>query len=119
MPSATLSKGSSNWQASSSKEGEFIPQNSKACHLLYTLASLDQTPILVVSFRISMIVDWLTLARRFIPRPHSCSLTCASFSLQVVTHITTVGGCLSKCCSSSVTNLTIFWVSQGVAVYNC
>ena len=58
MPSATLSKGFSNWQASSSKEGEFIPQNSKAClHLLYTLASLDQTPILVVSFRISMIVD--------------------------------------------------------------
>ena len=33
--------------------------------------------------------------------------------------ITTVGGCLSKCCSSSVTNLAIGWVSQSATVHSC
>ena len=61
-----------------------------------------------------------TLTGRFTPRPHSVSLTCASIvSHQVVACVTTVGGCLSKCCSSSVTNLSIGWVSQSVTVNHC
>ena len=61
-----------------------------------------------------------TLTGRYTSRPHSCSLTCASVvSHQSVACITTVGGCLSKCCSSSVTNLAIGWVSQIATVHNC
>ena len=41
-----------------------------------------------------------TFTSRCTPRPHSCSLTSAStVSHQVVACVTTVGGCLSKCCS--------------------
>ena len=57
-------------------------------------------------------------AGRFTPRPPSCSLTCAiAFSHQVVASITTVGGSLSKCCSSSVTNLAIRWRFQSATVH--
>ena len=60
-----------------------------------------------------------TLTGRYTPRPISCSLTSAStVSHQVVACVTTVGGCLSKSCSSSVTNLAIGWISQTAAV-NC
>ena len=61
-----------------------------------------------------------TLTGRCTPRPHSCSLTCAStVSHQVVACVTTVGGCLSKCCSRSEINLAISWVSQTATVHNC
>ena len=61
-----------------------------------------------------------TLTGRCTPRPSPCSLTCAStVSHQVVACVTTVGGCLCKCCSSSVTNLAISWVSQRATVHNC
>ena len=60
-----------------------------------------------------------TLTGGYTPRPHSCNLTCAlSAAHKVVAWITTVGGCLSKCCSSS-TNLAISWVSQNATVHNC
>ena len=46
-------------------------------------------------------------------------MTCAStVSHQVVACITTVDSCLSKRCSSSVTNLAISWVSQSTTVHN-
>ena len=55
-----------------------------------------------------------------ISRPQSCSLTSVSVaSNQIVTFITTVGGSLSECCSSSVTNTAILWISQSTTVYNC
>ena len=61
-----------------------------------------------------------TLTGRFTPRPHSCGMTCTStVSYQVVACITTVGGCLSKGCSSSVTNLAIGWLSQSATVHVC
>ena len=61
-----------------------------------------------------------TLTGRFTPRPHSCGMTCTStVSHQVVADITTVGGCLSKGCSSSVTNLAIGWLSQSTTVHVC
>ena len=60
-----------------------------------------------------------TLTGRGTPRPHFHSLTCAStVSHQVVACVTTVGGCLSKCCSSG-TNMAIGWVSQGTTSHNC
>ena len=64
----------------------------------------------------------LTDAGRLIPRPHSISLTCAStvsHQLQSVACITTVGGCLSKCCSIGMTNLAIGSGIQSTTVYNC
>ena len=52
--------------------------------------------------------------------PLSCSLTQAStVSHQVVASVTTVGGFLLKCCSSSVTDLAIGWNSQSATVHNC
>ena len=61
-----------------------------------------------------------TLTGRFAPRPLSCRLTFAStVPHQVVACITTVGGCLLKCCSSRVTNLAIGWISQDTTVHNC
>ena len=61
-----------------------------------------------------------TWTGRGTPRPISISLTSAgTVSHQVVACATTVGGVLSKCCSSSVTNLTIGWVSQSITVHNC
>ena len=63
-----------------------------------------------------------TLTGRFTPRPHSCSLTCASTaSHQSVACITSVGGCFSICCSSSVTNLAngSDYVSQSTTVHSC
>ena len=52
-------------------------------------------------------------ACRFSPRPYF--LTCASaVSHQAVACITTVGGCLFKRCSPSVTNLAISWASQSI-----
>ena len=63
---------------------------------------------------------WLTDAGRLIPRPHSISLTCASAaSHQGVACMTTIGGSLSEQCSSSVTNLAIYWDSQSAAIYDC
>ena len=60
-----------------------------------------------------------TFTRRCTPRPILCSLTCASnVSHQVVACVTTVRGCLSKCCSSSGSNLTIGWVRQCATVHN-
>ena len=60
-----------------------------------------------------------TLTGRFIPRPHSISLTCVStVSHQVVACVTTIGGGLSKCCSIG-TNLAIGWVSQSATVHSC
>ena len=54
-----------------------------------------------------------TLTGRFTPRPHSCSLTGAyAASKQVVAFITTIGGCLSKACPISVTNLAVLWISK-------
>ena len=59
-------------------------------------------------------------AGRFISRPHSISLTCTSaVSYQDVAENTTVGGCLSECCLSSVTNLAIGWSIQSPTVHNC
>ena len=61
-----------------------------------------------------------TFTCRCTPRPHSCSLTSASIdSYQVVACITTVGCCLSKSCSSSVTSSAIGWVIQSATVHNC
>ena len=61
-----------------------------------------------------------TLTGRCTLQPRSISLTCAkAVSLQVVACITTVGGSLSKCCSSSVTNLAIDGVCEGTTVHNC
>ena len=65
-----------------------------------------------------------TLAGRCTSRPHSCSLTNASSTtasneLQVEACITTVGGSVLICCSSSVTNLAIGWVSQIATVHHC
>ena len=61
-----------------------------------------------------------TLTGRYTSRPHSCSLTSAStVSHQVIACITAVSGCLSKCCSSRVTKLTIDWTSQIATVHNC
>ena len=55
----------------------------------------------------------LTLTGRCAPRPHFCSLTSATAaSHQVVACIAPVGGSFSKCCSSSMTDLAIGWVSQ-------
>ena len=63
---------------------------------------------------------WLTDAGRFIPRPDSISLTHAStVSHQVVASITTVGCCLSKCCSIGMTNLAIHSGIQSSTVNNC
>ena len=54
------------------------------------------------------------------PRPHSCSLTCANtVPHQVVAYIATVGRSMSKCCSSSVTNSAIGWISQSTTVHSC
>ena len=61
-----------------------------------------------------------TLTGRSTPKPHSCSLTSLSTIYhQVVACIATVGGCLSKGCSSSVANLAISWVIQSPTVHNC
>ena len=63
---------------------------------------------------------WLTSAGRLIFRPIPCSLTCTSaVSHQVVACITTVGGCLFKCCSIGITNLAIGSVIQRTTVYSC
>ena len=60
-----------------------------------------------------------TLTGRCTPRP-SHSLTSANTaSHQVVACVTTVGGCLSKCCSSSMINLAIGWISQIITVHSC
>ena len=61
-----------------------------------------------------------TLTVRFTPWPDSTSLTYTSaVSNQIVACITTVGGCLSVCCSSSVINSAIGWISQNTTVHNC
>ena len=61
-----------------------------------------------------------TLTSRYASRPYSCSLTRAStISNQDVACVTTVGGCLFECCSSSVTNLPMDWVCQCATVHNC
>ena len=61
-----------------------------------------------------------TCTGRCTARPHSCRLTSASAaSHQVVACITTVVGCLSICCSTSVTNMTIGWVTQSATVLSC
>ena len=61
-----------------------------------------------------------TLTDRCISRPLFCSLTCAStVSHQGVACVTTVGGCLSKGCSTRMTNLAIGWVSQSITVHRC
>ena len=61
-----------------------------------------------------------TCTGRCTPRPIPCSLTSAStVSHQVVACVTTVGGILSKCCSRSVINLAIGWISQIATVHNC
>ena len=61
----------------------------------------------------------LTAARRWIPRPRSIRLTCTcNVSHQGIALITTVGGCLSECCSIEMTNLAIGWVNQCVTAYN-
>ena len=63
---------------------------------------------------------WLTDAGRFIPRPHSVSLTYTSTaSNQIVASITAVGGCLSERCSIEMTNLAIHSGIQSSTVYNC
>ena len=61
-----------------------------------------------------------TLTGRFTPRPHSCSFTSpGAVSHQVIACITPVGSFISKCCSSSVINLAIGWVSQSTTIHNC
>ena len=61
-----------------------------------------------------------TLTGGCIPRPQPCSLTCAiTTSHQVVSCIATVVGSLSKCCSSSVSNTAIVWVSQRATIHSC
>ena len=61
-----------------------------------------------------------TLTGRCSPRPHSCSLTSEStVTHQVVACVTSVGGCLSKCCSRSVSNTAIGWISQTATVHIC
>ena len=60
-----------------------------------------------------------TLTVRCNSRPHSCSLTHASaVSHQVVTWITTVVCCLSKC-SSCMIDYAISWVFQSTTVHSC
>ena len=61
----------------------------------------------------------LTLTGRFIPRPRSCSLTCAStVSYQVVAHITSVHGCLLEC-GFIDTYITIGGGIQSPTINNC
>ena len=62
-----------------------------------------------------------TVTGRCTPRPNSCSLTstCTVSHQAVVACVTTVVGCLSKCCSSCVINLAIGWISQIATVHNC
>ena len=81
-----------------------------------TLAMLHTHPSSVSKIGVSQ----HTLTVRCTPRPYSCSLTSASTaSHQVVTCIATVGCCLSKCCSTSVTNLAIGWNSHSTTVHSC
>jgi len=68
----------------------------------------------------NIITSSCTLTGRCTLRLHSCSLTSASIiSYQVEACITTVDGCLFKCCSCSVTNLAIDWISQIATIHNC
>ena len=61
-----------------------------------------------------------TFTGRCIPRPISFCLTSANtVSYLVVACVTTVGGYLSKCCSSTVINNAIRWISQSATVHNC
>ena len=61
-----------------------------------------------------------TLTGRFTLRPHSCSFTHGSaVSHQPIACITHVCSYFSKCCSSSVINSAIGWVSQRTTVHNC
>ena len=61
-----------------------------------------------------------TLTGRFTPTPYSSRLTSTrTVSNQVIACITMVGGCLSKCCSSSVINLAIGWIIQSTTVHSC
>ena len=60
-----------------------------------------------------------TLTGRCTSRPISCSLTSAStVSHQGVACVTTVGGCLSECCSRSESKTAIGWISQIATVHN-
>ena len=62
----------------------------------------------------------VTLTCRCTPRPHSCRETSASTaSHSAVACIATVGGSPSICCSRSVTNSAIGWVSQSTTVHSC
>ena len=60
-----------------------------------------------------------TLTSRCTPRPPHSLTSANTASHQVVAGVTTVGGCLSKCCSSSVINLAIGWISQIITVHSC
>ena len=84
------------------------------------IASVGLLMMFVLRFPITKLLKQHTLTGGDTPRPHSCSLTCVNvLSHQNVACVTTVGGCLSKCCSSRVTNLTIGWVSQSATVHSC
>ena len=83
--------------------------------LLYTYIHLVILCLTYIKYEIAY-----TLTGWCIPRPPSCILTSAStVSHQVVACVTTVGGYLSKCCSSSVINLATGWISQIATVHNC
>ena len=95
-----------------------------ATMLLYACVLLINTKRLIRDASLPHVAMWgeeqCTLTGRCTPRPVSCSLTCLNIvSNQPVPCTTTVVGCLSICCSSSVMNTAIDWVSQNTTVYNC
>ena len=90
-----------------------------SCYSFGLLAGKDKI-ILYENVITSTLQQQHTLTGRSTPRTTACSLACVSNTPQQgVPWITTVGGCLSECCSSSVTNLAFGWVSQSTTVYNC
>ena len=58
-----------------------------------------------------------TLTCRGTPRPPHSLTHASTVSHQVVACVTTVGGCLSECCSR-VTNLAIGWIRQSITVHS-
>ena len=89
-----------------------------SCYSFGLLAGKDK--VILYENVITSTLQQHTLTGRSTPRTTACSLACVSNTPQQgVPWITTVGGCLSKCCSSSVTNLAFGWVIQSTTVYNC
>ena len=116
---SSTSQGGGTSLVCSSQGPESYPGSSLHCHTLpysFTSTKYARGKYILTCF---LCICLNTCTGRCTPRPISCSLTSAStVSHQVVACVTTVDGCLSKSCSSSVTNLAVGWISQTAAV-NC